>query len=289
MIVADRQKNPGSYLERLTLRYQSESWIDSDPLRFPLRYTESPDREIVALVAALFAYGNVKAIQSFLEHLLDKLGPSPAKTLAAGRIPDSPLLYYRFQQKEIVQLFLQSLASPARIALDSGSAFDGPGRSSETQAPEPPDHPWGEGAKLRSRIIFLKNLLLKKAEEIDSKRAKSHGFIQLISGNLNASGAAKRYCLFFRWMVRTGFPDMGIYKTLQPAELVVPLDVHLHRESLRLKFTERKSTDWKTALEITRSLKKIDPEDPLRFDFPLTRPGITGQGPSPERRRTRKS
>jgi uncharacterized protein (TIGR02757 family) len=92
-----------------------------------------------------------------------------------------------------------------------------------------------------------------------------------------ASGSAcKRANLFLRWMVRDRDIDFGIWQGIPKNKLVIPLDTHIARISRCLGFTERKSQDWKAAVEITESLKKFDPEDPLKYDFALCHHGISG-------------
>jgi uncharacterized protein (TIGR02757 family) len=77
-------------------------------------------------------------------------------------------------------------------------------------------------------------------------------------------------------MVRKDVVDPGGWDTVPAAGLIVPLDVHMHRVGRKLGFTKRKQPDMKTALEITEGFKRFAPEDPVRYDFVLTRPGIRG-------------
>jgi uncharacterized protein (TIGR02757 family) len=86
--------------------------------------------------------------------------------------------------------------------------------------------------------------------------------------------AFKRLNLFLRWMVRDDSVDPGGWKGIPPSKLIVPLDTHMHRISLHLGLTERKQADMKTAVEITESFKNIEKNDPIRYDFALTRIGI---------------
>jgi len=86
--------------------------------------------------------------------------------------------------------------------------------------------------------------------------------------------ACKRLYMFLRWMVRKDAIDPGPWETVSPSELIIPLDTHIMQISHILKFTERKQMDRKTAEEITAALRKYDPDDPVRFDFSLSRLGI---------------
>jgi uncharacterized protein (TIGR02757 family) len=114
-------------------------------------------------------------------------------------------------------------------------------------------------------------------EPIRRALGRERGLAHLLPGG---SGAHKRLNLFLRWMVRgpDGI-DFGIWKCLSPAQLVVPLDTHLHRVALRVGLTARKSAGWRTAEEITASLRRIDPADPVRFDFALCHLGMSGKCP----------
>ena len=86
--------------------------------------------------------------------------------------------------------------------------------------------------------------------------------------------ACKRLNLFLRWMVREDRVDPGGWTRVSPAKLIIPLDTHMHRMGVGLRLTGRKNADMRTAMEITRSFKKIAPRDPVRYDFALTRLGI---------------
>jgi uncharacterized protein (TIGR02757 family) len=90
--------------------------------------------------------------------------------------------------------------------------------------------------------------------------------------------ACKRMNLFLRWMVRKDDVDPGGWEKVSASKLLVPLDTHLHRICLALNLSQRKQADIKTAFEITSAFRKIIPEDPVRYDFTLTRLGIRGIG-----------
>jgi len=88
--------------------------------------------------------------------------------------------------------------------------------------------------------------------------------------------ACKRINLFLRWMVRDKDIDFGLWRSIPANRLVIPLDIHIARISRCLGFTKRASADWKAAIEITEALKKLDPADPLKYDFALCHHGISG-------------
>jgi uncharacterized protein (TIGR02757 family) len=88
--------------------------------------------------------------------------------------------------------------------------------------------------------------------------------------------ACKRWNLYLRWMVRADTVDRGLWTCLRPADLVIPLDVHVLRISQFLGLTSRKDASWRTAAEITKGLAELDPNDPVRFDFAISHLGISG-------------
>jgi uncharacterized protein (TIGR02757 family) len=91
-----------------------------------------------------------------------------------------------------------------------------------------------------------------------------------------AGSACKRLCMYLRWMVRPADGiDLGLWRGVSPAKLVIPVDAHIRRIGLYLGLTRRKQADWRMAREITDNLKRLDPEDPVKYDFSLCHLGIS--------------
>src|SRR5262249_897729 len=92
--------------------------------------------------------------------------------------------------------------------------------------------------------------------------------------------ACKRTNLFLRWMVRPeDGVDCGVWTAIRPNQLVIPLHTHIASICTYIGLTARKSLGWQMALDITRQLRRLDPEDPLRYDFALCHLGIAGDCP----------
>jgi uncharacterized protein (TIGR02757 family) len=121
----------------------------------------------------------------------------------------------------------------------------------------------------------MEAFLRTDTSEVYGKNIKPPGLTQFFSSPVNGS-ACKRANLFLRWMVRDRDIDFGIWKKIPKNKLVIPLDTHIAKISRCLGFTKRKTQDWKMALEVTHALKKLDPEDPLKYDFALCHHGISG-------------
>ena len=118
-----------------------------------------------------------------------------------------------------------------------------------------------------SVIPALRRFIKKLGEKINNN------FNSLISIPDGLS-AYKRFNLYLRWMVRKDNVDPGGWENISPSKLIIPLDTHMYKICRTLKFTNRKQTDLKSALEITNSFKAYAPLDPVKFDFALTRLGI---------------
>jgi len=119
--------------------------------------------------------------------------------------------------------------------------------------------------------IFCERLY--RLYENNSRRPISKGFQFLLSSPSNGS-VCKRLNMFLRWMVRSDDVDLGLWKSIDKSKLVVPVDTHIARLCKILGLYKRKTLSIKAAMEITESFKKIEPADPVKYDFALSRIGI---------------
>jgi len=239
-------------LDALYEKYHHPEWIGTDPLKFVYRFESNADREIVGLIAASLAYGNVTYINTSISRVLKRLENSPSEFLNA--------------------------ASPERIRKVS-EGF----RHRWTSAEDLADLLCGIKAVVRD-FGSLGELFMTEDEpdaHISSTlsqwvgRLKSGRSCRLLA-DPGRNSACKRLHLYLRWMVRDDCIDPGCWNDISSARLMIPLDTHMYAFALSNGFTARKSADYKTVCEITEGFRKVDPTDPARFDFSLTRPGITG-------------
>jgi len=225
---------------------------------FPHRYPDRRDAEAAAFIAASFAFGGVLQIRNFLERLLAALPPSPHAALtAAGPFPPPAVagLAHRFISPEGVRRFLCCLRA---VYLRHGSLerFFLAGRGA--------DRP-----ELRRDLArFLGGF----REHWGSALPRQRDFL---FPRPERGSACKRHNMFLRWVVRgPDGVDLGLWTAVTPRDLVVPLDTHMVRLGGWLGLTRRKTPGWSMAEEITAALRRECPDDPVKFDYPLTRLGI---------------
>ena len=108
------------------------------------------------------------------------------------------------------------------------------------------------------------------------KLTPGQGFYHMIPDPHNG-GAMKRMCMYLRWMVRKSPVDVGIWEFMKPSELYIPLDVHVGRISREMGLLTRKANDFKAVIELTENLKKLCPEDPIKYDFALFAYGVNNK------------
>ena len=118
------------------------------------------------------------------------------------------------------------------------------------------------------------------ARTLRGSRASPAGYPALFPSPLDASQSpCKRLTLFVRWMVRDGYPDLGTWRRVPTGELKVPLDQHVHWIAYHLGLTARRTRSWAAVEDVSEALRRLEPIDPVRFDFVLCHTGISGDCP----------
>ena len=250
-----------SCLERLYARYNRREFIGSDPLQFVYNYSSPADMEIAGFLAAALAYGRVRQIQKSLADLLGRMGDSPNAFVRDFGKAERKILTgfkHRFTTGQDISDLLQLLKN----------VFEQDG-----------------GIEKHFMLGYNKNdadilpALSRFCDSLKQKYACEHngrvsrGLKYLLTSPTDGS-ACKRLNLFLRWMVRDDDVDLGLWKSVAKAKLIVPIDVHISRLCGILGFHNRKTVSLSTALEITKSFSGIEPADPVKYDFALTRVGI---------------
>jgi len=220
-----------------------------DPLLIASQYKD----ETIALICALFAYGNAGQIVKFLSSLdfslLDETEEEIQQALA--------LHYYRFQNAEdVVNIF---------IALK---------RLKEVDSIE---NLFYEGYKKEENVLDGLWYFIKTLKSIHRHHSRGYDFFMgSVPGKASGIGTYKRYMMYLRWMVRKDELDMGLWSKIDKKDLLMPLDTHTFKMSRKLKLLKRKTYDMKAVLELTERFRKWDKDDPVKYDFALYRLGQEG-------------
>jgi len=253
-----------------------------DPLALVVPFDDPRDREVAGLFASTLAFGSVDLILRAVRTALEPLGERPASALAAMGESGLREAWGGFQYRYCFPKDMIALARGARRALmEAGSLEDFFLRGDP-----------GGGDVAAAAGSFAARLKDLSAPGGGAGRAGAGGALaggaaagaregagEGIRGNLlpePAGGSAcKRLFLFLRWMARRDAVDPGGWDRVDPARLIVPMDTHMARVcSDRLGFLPRPAADLKAALRVTEAFRLYAPEDPVRYDFALTRPGI---------------
>ncbi len=241
-------------LERLYAALNHREYVHPDPLEFLYAYDDPLDREVVGLVAASLAYGRVKQILRSVARALDALGQRPAGYLREVSAHELDAALGGFKHRfttgdELAQLLTSAVAIQERHG-SLGARFAGLVEDGDaTVAPALERFV----AELRGPAWCGRSSVLPSPEK---------------------GSACKRLHLFLRWMVRRDEVDPGGWDGVSPSMLVVPLDTHMHRISRAFGLTCRNQADLRTALEVTRGFGEFSPDDPVKYDFAVTRLGI---------------
>jgi uncharacterized protein (TIGR02757 family) len=247
---------------------RSQTHLANDPLSFCHRYESPEDQEVVGLIAASFAYGNVKIILRSLEGVFGAMGDSPRLFVERFEPKKGSALFAGFKHRFNDGRDLCGLLLACQIMLrEAGSIeawmlrFHDESREDVTQT-------------LTGFTQAVKSLDLSPvfgAPEIPQDSYFPFMFPSPASGS-----ACKRLCMYLRWMVRPedGI-DLGLWRGISAAKLVIPVDAHIQRICGLLGFTSRKQADWRMAREITARLRELDPADPVKYDFSICHLGIS--------------
>lgn len=236
----------------------------ADPVSFVHRYADPLDRELVGLVAAAIAFGKVATIHAKLEDLLARVGPRPA--LAADDPAALAARLRGWKHRVFLGRDLARLLVGARAAQREHGSL---GRLFEGQLASRGD--------LRAALAAWCDAI--RAAGGLRRGGRRRGPSHLLPDPRGGSGS-KRLMLYLRWMCRPADGvDLGLWD-VDPARLLMPVDVHIHRLSRNLGLTREAALGWRATEEITASLARFDPADPVGYDFSLCHMGMLQRCPS---------
>ena len=248
-----------SFLDEKATFYNQRSFIDSDPISIPHRFTLKQDIEISAFWIAMLAWGQRGTIiKKGLElmHLMDQAPYDFICNHQEGDLKRFLNFKHRTFNTTDTLYFLHFFKNYYKRYDSLEFAFLGP---------------TGHFENMEQSLTHFHKLFFDLPDS--PPRTKKH------IATPQRRSACKRINMFLRWMVRRDIAgvDFGIWSRIQPKSLICPCDLHVDRVARKLGLIERKSTDWAAAMELTSNLKKLDPVDPVKYDFALFGLGIVEQ------------
>ena len=254
-----RQIIPGlkKKLDKLYLEINRPEFIQNDPVQFPHRYSSAPDREIVAFLAATIAWGRRDLILKSAERMFALMGESP---YAFVMDKDHPGLKDRCIHRTFFERDLRYFCKGLKACYVQFGSL-------EALFASAPDI-W-EGISLFRETMAGGNEL--RGNKLPGKRGASRQYSKHVA-NPEAGSACKRINLALRWLVRQEGPvDLGLWKSISPSSLFIPLDLHVGRNArdLGLLPDRPKGNDKKAVISLTEKLRGFCPEDPVKYDLAL--------------------
>jgi uncharacterized protein (TIGR02757 family) len=247
-------------LDQKVKQYNHIDFIEKDPISIPHLYTKQQDIEIAAFFAAIFAWGNRTTIIQKSKELLERMDNAPFEYCTQHQAKDLKKLagfaHRTFNDRDLlycIAFFKHHYAN--QKSLETAFFMD--------------QHSGKKIKTVAAGLVNFKNYFFSLEDA--PYRTKKH-----IASPENRS-TCKRLNMFLRWMVRKDQHgvDFGLWKTISPADLIIPIDVHVARVSKSLGLISRPQIDWLTALELTEYCRTLDARDPVKYDFALFSLGVT--------------
>ncbi len=243
------KKELKAFLDEKYEAYNNRTFIEADPISIPHRFSRKADIEIAGFLTATIAWGQRPTIIRNSERLMDLMGNAPYEFLLESGPEDlKPFRYFQhrtFNGTDTLH-FLKALKHIYETYEDMEAVFH--------------DHLRPGDTNLRNAITGFRKVFFSFPHE---KRTEKH------VANPEMGSSAKRLNMFLRWMVRPGGVDFDLWTSLPTSLLSCPLDVHSGQVARKLGLLKRKQNDWKAVEELDRSLRRLDPEDPVKYDLAL--------------------
>ncbi len=250
------------FLDRKAAQYEQPGFIKDDPICIPHLFSQKQDIEIAGFFAAILAWGNRKSIINSCRKLLERMDSAPYDFIMRFEEADlQPFLGFAHRTFNSTDLFhffdylkhhYRTLKQPS---LETAFTKYLDKQSDNTEL---------------ALTGFHYSFFDEKVFPHYPRRTIKH-----IASPAKKS-ACKRLNMFLRWMTRSNARgvDFGIWKTVTPSQLVCPLDLHVARVARHFGLLQRPHNDWLSAIELTRNLKELSPEDPVKYDFALFGLGV---------------
>ncbi len=244
------------YLDSVVEQVEIPGYIDSDPIQFMHAFQEKNDQELAGFFAAIMAWGRRDIVIAKVEDLLQRMNYRPAEFI--GNFSDTDQTTFEgFKHRTFKPEDIYWLVKALQSVLQEFGTFEGFWASCHLQAVH---------QERELMAVFHERFFQLHPET--PQRSRKH------ISNPEKNSSAKRLYMYLRWTVRESTIDLGTMSFISPAELKIPLDVHVARQARALGLLSRTQNDWKSVLELTKKLRILDPGDPAKYDFALFGLGV---------------
>lgn len=249
-------------------REYDDRFVDPDPLQFVRAEKDAPAQEVMGLIASALAYGAVGQIKRSIARVREILGPEPVATIRRLEPRETAARLAAFKHRFNDGRDVACLLYYVRQMLDGGGieAFFTAGDPGNT-----PDI----GPALAS--FSARALALDHGGLYGRRGLPPSAGVRFFFPSPKDGSPCKRLNLYLRWMVRREGVDLGVWRSVDPARLVVPLDAHVLNIARAVRLTRYRAPGWRMAVDITARLRRLDPADPVKYDFALHRMGLFGR------------
>ncbi|MEX0636909.1 MAG: TIGR02757 family protein [Ferruginibacter sp.] len=245
------------FLNDKVKKYNQPGFIIADPICIPHQFSKKQDIEIAGFFAAIFAWGNRTTIIQKCNELMMRMDNAPHQFCMQHQGRDLKRLL-GFKHRTFTDTDLLYFVSFFHFHYHQYDSLE----NAFTQWMQPNDENIESALNGFYTYFFsLPDVPSRTLKHIACPAKKS---------------ACKRINMYLRWMVRKDKHgvDFGLWKGIQPSQLVIPLDVHVARVARHFNLIQQQSSDWQTAVELTKVMKSIDPKDPAKFDYALFALGV---------------
>ncbi len=248
-----QEENLIEFLNAKVEQYNQPSFIKDDPICVPHSFSKKQDIEIAGFFAAMFAWGNRTTIINKSKELMQLMDNAP-HDFCLNHSPEElkKLTFFKHRTFNTTDLlyFVEFFKTHYSKNKSLETAFTKQGKTVEEML-----------GGFHHYFFALEHIPVRTKKHIATPERKS---------------SCKRLNMFLRWMVRQDNKgvDFGIWKTISPSQLICPIDVHVARVAKRFNLLNRKQTDWQAAIELTKYLRTLDKNDPVKYDFALFGLGV---------------
>lgn len=247
-----------AYLDPIAARFERSAFIEDDPISIPHGFDDPEDQLMIGLFAALLAWGRRDIMLAKLGDLCERFAYRPARFIHDYRPNRDRECLRGFKHRTFNDQDLHGLVSSLQTVTSSQSL------EALFQSGMTTDEP------VRDGIEHFSSTLLNNVPG-QPIRIRKH------IARPSTGSACKRINMFLRWVTRSGPVDLGLWTCLDPADLMLPLDVHSGTQARTVGMLTRKSNDWRAAEELTAACRSLDPNDPCKYDFAFFGTGSAGE------------